>query len=158
MSFAIWVDADSCPCSIRELILRYANRIHIQVFFVANHPIPFHKNSFCEMLIADNTPDAADDYIVDHISVGDLAVTRDIPLASRLVEKKIRILNDRGVVYSEANIRERLSLRNFMYDLRQAGIMAEKTTVLGKKEINAFANSLDREIQKLLRERHLDEE
>lgn len=146
--FSIWIDADSCPVSVRQIIIRFALRLKLQLFFVANHPIPFEQNDSFKMIVTENTPDAADNYIVENIQANDIAITRDIPLASRLVEKKITILNDRGTIYTSENIRERLSLRNFNLELFNNGIMPERTGTFGKKELNLFSNSLDKEIQK----------
>lgn len=104
------------------------------------------------MVVTEAEKDAADNYIVNNINQNDIAITRDIPFAARLVEKKIVIINDRGTVYNKENIAERLSLRNFNLSLYENGIESEKTSVYGKKELNAFSNCLDREIQKKIRE------
>ncbi len=103
------------------------------------------------MIVTESEKDAADNYIVSHIGQNDIAITRDIPFASRLVEKNIVIINDRGTLYNRENIAERLSLRNFNLTLYENGIESEKTSVYGKKELNAFSNCLDREIQKKIR-------
>jgi uncharacterized protein YaiI (UPF0178 family) len=145
----LWIDADSCPRQVRDLICRAGIRLGIPVYFVANHKIPFEPNPLCKMILAATTADAADDYIVEHADGSDLVITRDIPFAKRLVDKKIRVINDRGTVYTEININERLSLRNLMMDLYNNGIAPEKTGQFGKKELQDFANALDREITKL---------
>lgn len=148
----IWIDADSCPKQVRDLICRTGLRLHIKVQFVANHPIPIPQHSLFEMILADAGPDEADDYIVTHAIGSDLVITRDIPFAKRLVDNNIRVINDRGTVYTEKNINERLSMRNLMYDLYNNGIFPERTTQFGKKEIQEFANALDRELNKLIRQ------
>ncbi len=147
----IWIDADSCPRQVRDLVCRTGLRLKLEVQFVANHPIPIPESPLFVMSIADKTPDAADDLIVEQAKENDLVITRDIPLAKRLVDKRIRVINDRGTVYTEININERLSMRNLMFDLYNNGIYPEKTGQFGKKEIQDFANALDREIQKLLK-------
>lgn len=147
----IWIDADSCPRQVRDLVCRAGIRLQLQIQFVANHTIPIPQNPLFIMTLSDATPDAADDYIVEHATETDLVITRDIPLAKRLVDKKIRVLNDRGTVYTEKNINERLSIRNLMFDLYNNGIYPEKTGQFGKKEIQEFANALDREINKLMK-------
>lgn len=149
--FSFWIDADSCPVQVRDIIIRFALRLEIKTFYVANHliPIPNKPNFF--MITTDNTPDAADNYIVENAGINDIIITRDIPLAHRLVSKSITVINDRGVVYTAENISERLSLRNFNLDLFQLGLCPEKTNTFGKKEVNNFANSFDREIQKKLK-------
>lgn len=151
-NLTVWVDADSCPVGVRAMIIRFAHRLQIPAVFAANRPIPLEPPSpFIRMHISEATADAADNYIVEHCGENDVAVTRDIPLASRLVEKGITVLNDRGVVYTDENIRERLSLRNFNLELYENGLKGDKTASFGKKELNLFANSFDRELQKKLK-------
>ena len=145
----IWIDADSCPRQVRDLICKTGIRLNLVINFVANRPIPMPESTLFHMIQADSTPDAADDYIVEHSETGDLVITRDIPLAKRLVDRGIRVINDRGNVYTEININERLSMRNLMLDLYNNGIYPEKTGQFGKKELQEFANALDREITKL---------
>lgn len=151
LSFSIWVDADSCPVDVRQIIIRFSKRLQIKTYFVANHAISIPKSELFEMLISDATPDAADNIIVDKIGFNDIAITRDIPLASRLVEKNTTVINDRGTLFTPENIREKLSMRNFNKTLYENGLLSEKNSSFGKKEANLFANCLDREIQKKLR-------
>lgn len=148
----LWVDADSCPVPVRDMICRTGKRLSLTVLYVANRDIPRETDAPVTMIMADMTPDAADDYIVEHAGPDDLVVTRDIPLAKRLVDNGIRVLNDRGTVYTDENIRERLAMRNLMVELYTSGLSPEKTGQFGKKELNNFANALDREITRLLRQ------
>lgn len=152
-NFRIWIDADSCPVQVRDLTVRFALRLNIPVKFVANHDIPFKKNELFEMIVCEAEQDAADNYIVENSDANDLVITRDIPLASRLVDRKICVINDRGCVFTEANIAEKLATRNLHYMLMENGTLSEtrRTGSFGKKELNLFANSLDRELQKKLR-------
>jgi uncharacterized protein YaiI (UPF0178 family) len=90
--------------------------------------------------------------VADLALPGDIVVTRDIPLAERLVEKNVTVMDDRGRVYSRENIRERLSLRNFVVGLARNGLDPERSGVYGKKELKAMADSLDRLLAKLNRE------
>lgn len=150
----IWVDADSCPIPARTLICKTGLRLQLCVTYVANREIPMPSSPFFSMIIADTTPDAADDYIVCHASTKDLVITRDIPLAKRLVDNNILVINDRGIIYTEHNINERLSMRNFMMDLYSNGLTPEKTGTYGKKEIQDFANALDRAVTRLLKQQN----
>jgi len=149
--FKIWVDADSCPAPVREIILSFAQRLSLDVYYVANRQIPSDKSPYCTMILTDSSPDAADNYIVENSDSNDLAITRDIPLAKRLVDKKIVTMNDRGTVFCEQNIAQKLALRNLNLELFESGIQIEKTGSFGKKELNAFANCLDRELQKKIK-------
>lgn len=149
--FNLWVDADSCPVDVKNIIIRFTKRLQIKTYFVANRQIPLPKSDFFQMLIADATPDAADNIIVENIKDNDIAITRDIPLASRLVNKHITVINDRGTLFTEENIHEKLSIRNFNKTLFDNGLISEKNSSFGKKEANLFANCLDRELQKKIK-------
>jgi uncharacterized protein YaiI (UPF0178 family) len=83
---------------------------------------------------------------------GDLVLTRDIPLASRLVEASVMVMDDRGGTYTRENIRERLSLRDFIVGLAENGLGADRSPSYGKKELKAFADSFDRILTRLLRD------
>lgn len=151
IDFNIWVDADSCPVKVREIIGRFSSRLKIPVFYVANHNIPIYKNNFSKMIISEATADAADNYIVENILNNDIAITRDIPLAQRLVQKNIIVINDRGTLFTKENITELRSIRDFNFSLAQYGITAEKSNTYSQKDLNKFSNLLDKEIQKKIK-------
>jgi uncharacterized protein YaiI (UPF0178 family) len=144
----ILVDADSCPRGARELLMRAAKRGGFPLIFVANRPIPGLVNGAL-MELCPPGEGAADDRIVELALRGDLAVTRDLPLAARLVEKGIVVMDDRGRVCTGENIRERLSLRDFVVDLARSGLDGERNPSYGKREIKMMADSLDRLLAKL---------
>lgn len=156
MLFSIWVDADSCPTDVRELIVRFVVRLKIPCNFVANRQIPLpqysKKTNLITMIITDNSEGSADDFIVSNVEPNDLVITRDIPLAARLIEKKIITINDRGKLFTSESIREDLSIRNFNYQLFTMGIQLDKTNKFNKKNLNDFANCFDREIQKKIKQ------
>ena len=151
LNFSIWVDADSCPIPVKDIIFRFCKRLQIKLIFVANHEIPMPKSQLFQMIVCDATPDAADNYIVDNAMQNDIVITRDIPMAARLLEKNITTINDRGLLFTSENIREKLSLRNFNKELYDNGILSDKTSTFSKKDVNNFANCFDREIQKKLK-------
>jgi uncharacterized protein YaiI (UPF0178 family) len=95
---------------------------------------------------------SADDRIVQLAEPGDLAVCRDIPLAARLLAKGVAVIDDRGRIFSDENIRELLSLRDFVVGLAENGLAVERTAGYGKKALKSFADSLDRILTKLLKE------
>jgi uncharacterized protein YaiI (UPF0178 family) len=144
----ILVDADSCPRQAREIVLRSSKRTGIRVLFVANRPIPGISGGNAVMELCPPGEGSADDRIVELALPGDMVLTRDIPLAERLVEKEVMVLDDRGRSYSKENIRERRSLRDFMVGLAENGLGIERTANYGRKELKAFADSLDRELGK----------
>lgn len=95
--------------------------------------------------------DVADFYIVENSHSDDLVITADIPLAKLLVDQETTVINPRGEVYTEENFNERLSMRNFMTELRDSGVMTSGPAPLGQKDKIAFTNSLDRLITQMLK-------
>ncbi|HAK47273.1 MAG TPA: hypothetical protein DCO79_15315 [Spirochaeta sp.] len=149
----IWVDADSCPQAVREIIARAAVKRRIKTVFAANTIIPIPDEDILEMAVVGKGEGVADQYIIDRAVEGDLAVTRDIPLAAELVENRIVVINDRGNHFTPENIRERLSIRDLMKDFREIGIMPERESSFGRRETQLFAAAFDRELTKLLKSR-----
>ena len=151
----IFVDADSCPKAAREMVLRFSARLGIKSIFAANRPIPGLTETAL-MELCPSGEGAADDRIVELAGTEDLVLTRDLPLAERLVEAGVTVLDDRGRVFTEENIRERRSIRDFTVGLAENGLDFERTPSYGKKDLNGLANSLDRELSKLNRPGKLD--
>ena len=144
----ILVDADSCPREARDMILRFSSRLGIKIIFAANRNIPGLPDT-AVMELCSTEEGAADRRIEELSSPGDLVLTRDVPLAEKLVIKDVRVIDDRGRVFTKENIKELRSLRDFMVDLADKGLEYTRTRSYGKKELNNFANSLDRELVKL---------
>ena len=148
----ILVDADSCPREARELTLKTAGRRGIQAVFAANRPIPGIDGENAAMEICPPGDNAADNRMVELAEPGDLAISRDLALAKRLLEKNVAVIDDRGRVFSRDSINELLSLRDFVVGLAENGMGMERIASYGKKERKAFADSLDRQLVKLLRQ------
>jgi len=156
----IFVDADSCPREAREMVLRFSARLKIKTIFAANRLIPGIPASETDnpgsrktasMELCPPGEGAADNRIVELARPGDLVLTRDLPLAERLVDLNVSVLDDRGRVFTKENIKERRSLRDFVVGLAENGLETERTASYGKKELNALANSLDRELTRLIK-------
>ena len=145
----ILVDADSCPREARELVLRSAQKREIAVIFAANRRIPGIEGKNVSMEICPMGDNSADNRIVELAEPGDLAVSRDLALAKRLLEKGAAVIDDRGRSFSRDSINELLSLRDFTVGLADNGMEIERTPNYGKKELKTFADSLDRQLVKL---------
>ena len=141
----IWIDADAAPRPVKEIVFRAAERLEMRSVLVANQPlsVPRH-NPFVEAVQVQGGPDVADQHIAEHAAEGDVAITADIPLAAILVEKGLAVLDPRGEVYTEENVRERLSIRDFMESMRGAGVETGGPKPYGRREKQAFAAALDR--------------
>lgn len=145
----IWVDSDACPKMIKEVLYKTSYRLKIQVCFVANSYMAVPKSLLITSIQVDSGADVADTYIVDRVHQEDLVITADIPLAKLIVEKEAIAINPRGEVYTEENIRERASVRDFMQDLRDSGVNTGGPPPFGAKDKESFCNSLNRILTKL---------
>ena len=139
----VWVDADACPAPVKEILFRAAERAQVAVTLVANQWIRTPSSRFIRSMQVAGGPDVADDAIVERVATGDLVVTQDIPLAARVLANGAQAINPRGDRYTPDNIAERLSMRNFMDELRGAGVQTGGPTAFGARDRQAFANQLD---------------
>lgn len=140
----IWVDADACPKVIKEILFRAAIRTKTALVLVSNHALSTPSSPFISKMQVAAGFDVADNKIVQSLLPGDLVITADIPLADAVIDKGATALNPRGELYSKANIKERLSMRNFSTDLRSSGVRTGGPATISKKEIQYFANELDK--------------
>lgn len=141
----LWLDADAAPRAVKEVCFRVSDRLELDTILVANQrlqlPVGFQHVSAVRV---EGGPDVADLYIAEHAKRGDVAVTADIPLAALLVPKGVVVIDPRGDEYTQESIGERLSVRNFMDDLRSTGVQTGGHAAYGAREKAAFANALDR--------------
>jgi uncharacterized protein len=139
----IWVDADACPAVIREILFRAAERTGVSMTLVANKPLRLPPATNVRFLQVPQGFDAADKRIVELMERDDLVVTADVPLAAAAIEKGGVALNPRGELYTKENVRERLSVRNFLDELRSGGVNTVGPPALSQRERQLFANQLD---------------
>ena len=147
----IWVDADACPKVIKEVIFKASCRLKVEVTLVANSHLQIPDAANISFIQVDQGADVADFYIVEHLNKDDLVITADIPLAALVVEKEATAINPRGEIYTEENISERLSVRDFMQDLRDTGVQTGGPAAFGPKDREQFTNSLDRLLTKMIK-------
>lgn len=140
----LYIDADACPVPVKEICLRASQRCGVELVLVANQVLRKPPGRQVRVVTVSADLDAADDWIVAQAQIGDIVVTADIPLAARLVEREVAVINPRGMFYSASNIGEVLSLRNFMDELRSSGQVQTHTAPFGAREKQAFAAALDR--------------
>lgn len=147
----IWVDADACPNVIKEILFRAAERVSVLLVLVANQPIRIPQSAFIRFVQVESGFDVADNYIAARCEKGDLVITADIPLASDAIEKGATALNPRGELYTVENIRQRLNMRDFMEQLRNAGVETGGPAKMNQNDRQQFANQLDRLLARLKR-------
>ena len=179
VEFNIWVDADSVPVKLRQMILKAASRTSAPCFFVADRELPDVKSFIADdtfalrekarqagqpdaveirriksrisMVVVASGENSADDYIVEQASESSLCITHDIPLASRLLEKGCTVIDDRGSEYTASDIRARLGDRLVNQELRSWGVFSEQQAKMGQGVQKAFADNLDRTITRMMK-------
>ena len=140
----IWVDADACPGEIKQLLYRAAERRRIKVTLVANQRMRTPRSEYIDSVLVTAGMDVADRRIVELVEPGDLVVTADIPLAAEVVAKSAQALDPRGELCTDANVGERLAVRNLLDELRAGGQVTSGPANFSAKDRQAFANQLDR--------------
>lgn len=147
----IWIDADACPRAVKEVVFKASLRLKIPVTLVANSYMAMPKNSLTTFIKVEKGADIADLHIVENVGATDLVITADIPLAALVVEKGATAINPRGEQYSEENVREKLSIRHFMQNLRDSGVETGGPAPFGPKDKTRFANSINRILTRMMR-------
>ena len=140
----IWVDADACPGVIKEILFRAAQRTRIMTTLVANQMLRVPPSPYIRARQVPSGFDVADQRIVQDVQPGDLVITADIPLAALVIERQAHALNPRGEFYTPENISERLTMRNFMEELRGSGVDISGPAAFSHSDRQAFAAQLDR--------------
>jgi hypothetical protein len=145
----IWVDADACPNVIKDILFRAAQRKQLPIILVANHNIRTPASPYITSIKVEHGFDVADNHIVKQVVEDDLVITADIPLAAAVIDKGALALNPRGELYTENDIQQRLTMRNFMEELRSAGQITGGPAAISQSDRREFANQLDRILAKL---------
>jgi uncharacterized protein YaiI (UPF0178 family) len=150
---AIYIDGDACP--VREEVYRVAERVRLEVFVVSNGSRPIRPSPLpnVKMVMVEQGPDKADDWIAEHITPADICVTGDIPLASRCLTKKARALAPNGRVWTDANIGSALAGREIGRYLRELGTNTGGPAPFSKQDRSKFLNALDAAVQAAMREK-----
>jgi len=149
----IWVDADACPVALKELLYKTARRLRVKLTLVANGAMRVPSSNLIELITVPDGADVADDKIIELLDPGDLVITGDIPLAARVVEKSAIALGVRGELFDDSSVHDRLAARDLMEQFRAAGVETKGPKPLAQKDIQTFANLLDRTLTRLLKKR-----
>lgn len=139
----IYIDADAIPVVIREILFRASMRLSIPLVIAANVPIRHPESPLISSLVVSSGFDKADDAIAEQASDGDLVITSDIPLAGRVIEKGAVVMDYRGEMLTRENIRERLTVRNLMDEIRSTGMETGGPPPFTQRDRQKFANQLD---------------
>ncbi len=145
----IYVDADACP--VKDEVYRVAKRYRLPVTLVANSWMRVPLDEAVSLEVVNAELDAADDWIAEHATPGDIVITTDIPLAARCLEAGAEVLGPAGRPFTEDNIGGALATRELLAELRQTGDAFGGPPPFAPKDRSRFLQELDRLIHKVLR-------
>lgn len=145
----IFIDADGCP--VKPEVYRVARRYGLKVTLVSNSWMRTPHEDWIELVVVDGQPDAADDWIVEHVSERDIVISGDIPLASRCIEKNALALGPTGRAFTQDSIGEALASRDLMSQLRDLGTVTGGPAPFDKRDRSRFLQRLDETIQAVCR-------
>jgi uncharacterized protein len=145
----IYIDADGCP--VKQEVFRVARRHQLRVTLVANSTMPVPRSDSIASILVGNDPDAADDWIAEHIGPNDIVITPDIPLAARCLEQKAHALRPNGREFTESTIGDALARREILSHLRDQGVVTGGPAPFAKADRSRFLQALERVVQACLR-------
>jgi uncharacterized protein len=149
----IFIDADACP--VKQEVYKVAERYSLDVTLVANAFMRIPDDSRITLKVTGKGFDAADDWIAEHVQPDDIAVTADIPLASRCMAVGARAIRPTGKPFTEDNMGDTLAIRNLLSELRSSGEVTGGPPPMEKLDRSLFLQQLDVVIQALLRKQRL---
>jgi uncharacterized protein YaiI (UPF0178 family) len=147
----IYVDGDACP--VKEETYRVARRHQVKVYVVSNSTLRVPREELIELVVVRGRFDAADDWIVEHIGDGDVAITADIPLAERCLRQGARVLGPKGDEFTEDAIGDAMATRALLDMLRQSGEIGGGPAPFVKADRSRFLSKLDETLHALRRRR-----
>lgn len=145
----IYVDADACP--VKSEVLRVAERHQMVVHMVSNQWMRIGNYPRINRVVVPSEPDAADDWIAEHIGAGDIAVTADILLAGRCVKAGADVLGPTGRVFAEDNIGMAIATRDLKAHLREIEEIKDHAPAFTKQDRSRFLDTLENIVQAISR-------
>lgn len=145
----IFVDGDACP--VKGEVERVADRHGLTVYVVTNGGVRPSANPRIRHVIVTAGADAADDWIAEHIGPFDIAITADIPLASRCLNQQASVIGPSGKKFTEDTIGMALGMRDLHRHLREATGQQTFNPGFTKQDRSRFLGALENEVQAMKR-------
>ena len=147
----IFVDADACP--VKEETYRVAKRYGLKVYVIANGSIRVPPDPMIELVVVEQGPDVADDWIAERVQRGDIVVTADIPLAHRCLQEGAEVIGPTGRPFTTSSIGTALAQRGIMEHLRSTGEITGGPKPFAPADRSRFLSALDQAINRSKRQR-----
>ncbi len=145
----LYIDGDAFPNMLKPILLRAVERLELPAFVISNKRINIGESRHIQYILVDEGADEADHLIAQMVNEGDLVITADIPLADRVITKKAHAISHHGKLFSTENIKNLLSMRNLMQELRDTGESTRGPAPFSKKDAIGFANQLNKFLTKM---------
>jgi uncharacterized protein YaiI (UPF0178 family) len=145
----LYIDADACP--VKDEVYRVADRYGLTVFVVCNSWIRTPANPRIKLIVVDEGPDVADDWIAERAGPGDVVITADIPLAERALAARAQALHPAGRPFTSDNIGGALASRAIGEHLRSMGEITGGPRAFAPADRSRFLQSLDGAVVKARR-------
>lgn len=147
----IYVDADACP--VKDEAAKVAARHGFAIYFVSNAFMRLPEGGNVNRVVVPDGPDVADDWIAERITAADIAVTADIPLASRCLKAGAKVIGSTGRPFTDANIGSALAMRDLQQHLRETGESKGYNASFTKQDRSRFLQALEQAVQDIRRGR-----
>ena len=146
----IYVDADACP--VKDEAVRVADRHGLAIHYVSNSFMRLPESPLVNRVVVAEGPDAADDWIAIRIGKGDIAVTSDIPLASRCLKAGAVVIGNTGKPFTDAGIGMALAMRDLSQHLRETGESKGYNAAFTRADRSRFLQSMEEAVQRIKRD------
>jgi uncharacterized protein len=146
----IYVDADACP--VKDEAVRVAERHGLAIHFVSNAWMRLPEGPLVHRMVVSDGPDAADDWIASRIGPRDIAVTADIPLASRCLKAGARVIGPTGKPFTQSSIGMALAMRDLSRHLRETGESKGYNASFTRQDRSRFLQALEEAVQAIRRQ------
>jgi uncharacterized protein YaiI (UPF0178 family) len=145
----LYIDADACP--VKDEAYRVAGRYGLPVFVVCNSWIRTPADPRIKLVVVDEGPDVADDWIAARAGSGDVVITADIPLAQRALDAGAQALHPAGRPFTSDNIGGALASRAIGEHLRSMGEITGGPHAFAPADRSRFLQQLDAAVVKARR-------
>ena len=132
--------------------MRVAERHNIEAVFVSNAWMRLPESALVKRVGVEAGMDAADNWIADQATQGDVVITNDIPLAARSVAKGARVLRPNGKPLDENSIGMAVAVRDLNTHLRDMGEITGGPAGFQKQDRSRFLEALETVAQAIKRQ------
>jgi uncharacterized protein len=146
----IYIDADACP--VKDEAVKVAERCEAIIHFVSNSYMRLPESLLVRRVIVNEGPDAADNWIAERVGPGDIAVTADIPLASRCLKAGAQVVGPTGKPFTQAGIGMALAMRDLSAHLRETGESKGYNASFTRADRSNFLQAMDAAVQAIRRQ------